>query len=107
MRRAFDSILRNLQRLAWTRLGVPADVAEWFISLDEGDSADVDTLFFQVSKNIQTAKQARSNCAHFPRPTDARLSAPSSLGFIPQRGIGKGESVSSLLWVTVYDILLY
>ena len=35
MRRAFDSIPRNLQRLAWIRLGVPEDVAEWFVTLDE------------------------------------------------------------------------
>ena len=29
-----------------------------------------------------------------------------TLGFCPQRGIGQGESASSLMWVAVYDILL-
>ena len=43
MRRAFDSIPRNLQRLAWIRLGVPENIAEWFVSLDDNGLAFVDT----------------------------------------------------------------
>ena len=43
IRRAFDSIPRSLQRLAWTRLGVPHAIAEWLVALDEGGHASVAT----------------------------------------------------------------
>jgi hypothetical protein len=32
---AFDSMPRNLMRLAWSRLGVPDEYLEWLTSLDE------------------------------------------------------------------------
>jgi len=57
MKRAFDSIPRNLQRLAWIWLGVPTDVAEWFASLDDGGLAYVDTPFFQTQKKISAQLQ--------------------------------------------------
>jgi hypothetical protein len=34
IRRAFDSIPKNLVKLAWARLGVPLDVVKWLSDLD-------------------------------------------------------------------------
>ena len=105
MKRAFDSIPRNLQRLAWTRLGVPTDVAEWFVSLDDGGLAYIDTPHFQMNKNLHSSQSILTGVQHFPNPSSSP-EQPQHLGFNPQRGIGQGESASSLMWVAVYDILL-
>jgi len=88
MRRAFDSIPRNLQRLAWIRLGVPDYISEWFVSLDEGGLAFVDTPYFQAHKDLRSASDMRSSPKHF---THNDADSSSKLFFIPQRGIGQGE----------------
>ena len=106
MRRAIDSIPRNLQRLAWQRLGVPPDVAEWFVSLDENGTAFVDTPYYGHNRHLKTSQKILLNPDHFQDPTKATLTSPLATGFAPQRGIGQGESASSLMWVAVYDILL-
>ena len=33
--RAFDSVSKNVMRMAWTRLGVPQEWADWLVKLDE------------------------------------------------------------------------
>jgi hypothetical protein len=106
MKRAFDSIPRNLQRLAWNRLGVPPDVAEWFVALDDGGQAYVETPHFHLHKNLRSSQDFLSGASHFPNPLPSSDSTQTDLGFSPQRGIGQGESASSLMWVAVYDILL-
>ena len=106
MKRAFDSIPRNLQRLAWNRLGVPPDVAEWFVSLDDGGQAYVETPHYQLNKNLHSSHDFLHGAQHAPNPTHPPDHPTLTLGFCPQRGIGQGESASSLMWVAVYDILL-
>ena len=32
--KAFDSVSKNLMKIAWRRLGVPKDVAEWLVEMD-------------------------------------------------------------------------
>jgi hypothetical protein len=49
LRRAFDSVSRNFLRLAWSRLGVPADCVAWLTGLDEGGS----TYICLISASIQ------------------------------------------------------
>ena len=106
IRRAFDSIPRNLQRLAWTRLGVPESVAEWFVALDEGGHAFVATPYYATNNNLKTSSEIRRDDSHFAQPPTAGPNQNTPLSFIPERGIGQGESASSLMWVAVYDILL-
>ena len=98
IRRAFDSIPRNLQRLAWTRLGVPADVAEWFVALDDKGLSFIGSPYYHHNRQLKTAEELYQNAAHHTKDP--------SLGFTADRGIGQGESASSLLWVAMYDILL-
>lgn len=106
IRRAFDSIPRNLQRLAWHRLGVPTDLAEWFVSLDDNGAAVIDTPYYASHKNLRSSLEMLHNNATFHPTTDTETTPPMPKGFTPQRGIGQGESASSLMWVAVYDILL-
>jgi len=98
IRRAFDSIPRNLQRLAWTRLGVPHDIAEWFVSLDDQGLSFIGSPHFAACRNLRTPEQLYDNDEHMSQRPD--------LAFQAERGIGQGESASSLLWVALYDILL-
>ena len=60
IRRAFDSIPRNLQRLAWHRLGVPEDVAEWFVSMDDQGTAFVVTPYYAASKDQENERLPHS-----------------------------------------------
>ena len=48
--RALDSIPRNLQRL-----GVPPDLAEWFVSLDDNGTAVIDTPFYASHKLLKSS----------------------------------------------------
>ena len=41
--RAFDSVPKNVMRLAWVRLGVPHDWADWLVKLDEEGTTVVRT----------------------------------------------------------------
>jgi len=98
IRRAFDSIPRNMQKLAWTRLGVPLDVAEWFVDLDDGGLSFISTPLYHRDKNLKTPEEMGNSNTHF--------SAAPELSFQAERGIGQGESASSLMWTALYDILL-
>jgi hypothetical protein len=98
IRRAFDSISRNLQRLAWTRLGVPRDIAEWFVSLDDDSLTFIGSPLYQEACNLRSPAQLSTDASHISQRPD--------LAFTAGRGIGQGESASSLLWVAVYDLLL-
>ena len=98
IRRAFDSIPRNLQRLAWTRLGIPHDIAEWFVSLDDGGLSFITSPLFLTTRNQKTPADLMENAEHMCHNTDTSFTA--------HRGIGQGESASSLLWIAMYDILL-
>ena len=98
IRRAFDSIPRTLQQLAWERLGVPQPIAEWFVKLDDGGLSFLATPLYQQQRSLKTSIEMRQDDGHFSRNPH--------LAIIPARGVGQGESASSLLWVAVYDILL-
>ena len=99
IKRAFDSIPRNLQKLAWVRLGLSIEDATWFVDLDDGGHSFLITPFFEQSAKIMSSTNLLQNASHFH-------SSLNDLTFTSQRGIGQGESASSLVWVAVYDILL-
>jgi hypothetical protein len=54
IRRAFDSIPRNLQKLAWVK--VPHNVAEWFIGLGDGGFSFLSTPLYHQNKKLRTAE---------------------------------------------------
>ena len=97
-RRAFDSIPRNLQKLAWVRLGLSVPDAEWFVDLDDNSCSFLITPLFESLATLHSSPALHHQATHFHQNTD--------LAFTAQRGIGQGESASSLVWVAIYDILL-
>ena len=97
-KRAFDSIPRNLQKLAWVRLGLSVSDAEWFVELDDNSHSFLITPLFEATAELHSSFSLHRNATHFHKPSD--------LAFTAQRGIGQGESASSLVWVAIYDILL-
>ena len=91
IRRAFDSIPRNLQRLAWAKLCVPEDVAEWFVSMDNQGTAYIATPFYSANKPARHGQEKKRTGHHLP-PYDQEASPPqSAAGYQPQRGIGQGR----------------
>ena len=98
IKRAFDSIPRNIQKIAWIRLGVPDDIAEWFVDLDDGGLSFIDSPYYQTEKKLRSTDELRQKPGHF--------SGNADLAFQAERGIGQGESASSLMWTALYDILL-
>ena len=57
IRRAFDSIPCNLQRLAWMRLGVPRDVTDWFVELDDGGLSFIATPLYSTEKSLRSPEE--------------------------------------------------
>jgi hypothetical protein len=105
IRRAFDSVPRYLQLLAWRRLGVPADVADWFVELDTNGSTFISTPLYNTERQMSTLEEIQQGVQHMVSLSD-QDEQQSDLSFQAERGIGQGESASSLMWIALYDILL-
>ena len=98
VRKAFDSVPRNLLRLAWSRLGVPPDIVSWLTGLDE------DGLTFVKSPHMTNRLEPRS--LKDIKDKDGHFIARDDLGFKAIRGIGQGDNLSTLSWIALFDILL-
>ena len=48
MSRAFDAVSKNLQAIAWRRLGVPEDEADWLVDMDVAGVTVVRSPFSQA-----------------------------------------------------------
>ena len=94
IRRAFDSVPKWLQRLAWARLGLSPEDLEWFLRLDSSGDIIIRTPYQQQimarTRDMDTGK----------------MLTPSGHSFHPDRGIGQGDTPSTLLFIAVFDILL-
>jgi hypothetical protein len=64
IRLAFDSVPRHLQLLAWRRLGVPADVADWFIELDTNVSTFISTPLYNTKRQMSTLEEIQQGVQH-------------------------------------------
>jgi hypothetical protein len=99
IRRAFDSISRNLQKLAWMRMGVSKGVAEWFIQLGDGGLSFIDTPLYANTSNLHSHKdmlKGKSTSCVVPK-----ISNNCPLKLALQR-----KSASSLQWTVLYDMVL-
>ena len=90
MRRAFDSVSKPIIRLAWKRLGVPDDIVDWLVWLDE-DSKTVVKSSWAVEQWVAKGYE--------------RLAAEGA-SFHPETGVGQGDVFSPHTWVAVFDIVL-
>jgi hypothetical protein len=64
IRGVFDSIPRNLQKLALMRMGVFKGVAEWFIKLDDGGLSFIDTPLYANTSNLHLHKDMLKRKKH-------------------------------------------
>jgi hypothetical protein len=99
IRRAFDSVPKWLQRLSWARLGLDYEDLEWFLNLDSTGQAYIRTPAFEASVSYTDPE------THL-KTSSPMLSSPHSTSFHPERGIGQGDTPSTLLFVAVFGILL-
>ena len=96
-RKAFDSIGNTVQYLAWRRMGVPAEVALWLISLDLGGRFIALTPYANSQLRRIKMKSATSRQHYL---------LLRSLGLIHDRGLTQGDIKSPLGWILVFDILI-
>ena len=93
--KAFDSVHRKIQFLAWIRMGIPQAVAEMLVELD------INGLFILKSPY---AMDTLYNSAHMS-PAQ-RHKAQRQLGFPVGRGYTQGDVLSTLGWVFLFDIVI-
>jgi hypothetical protein len=84
-------------KLAWARLGVPLDVVKWLSDLDH------DGLTFPWTPHMMSHMYAHSDDKLLAKDNDHFITSPH-LGFVAQRGIGQGDTMSTLIWMAVYYI---
>lgn len=94
IRRAFDSVPKWLQRLAWARLGLDPSDLEWFLQLDATGRIIIRTSY-QQQRSSRTADLS-----------SGAMLEPLKHAFHPERGIGQGDTPSTLIFIAVFDILL-
>ena len=124
--RAFDSVSKNVMRIAWSRLGVPDILLQWLVGMDEGGMTVVRTPH-AVSTWNRTGRQGFRNrgkrksqtvideqyrCPGTTSPTSAGQEQGETAdenmadGFLATRGTGQGDVTSPTCWAALFDILL-
>jgi hypothetical protein len=78
IRAAFDSVPRTLIKLAWSRLGLPKDVADWITSLDEGGLTFLATPHVLLNQELHESVDMASGDGSFLLRRD--------LGFLSEPG---------------------
>jgi hypothetical protein len=105
--RAFDSVSKNIMRLAWARLGVPIPWVQWLVGLDEHGTSVVRT-----PHAVKAWDKHGTNGIKIKRRKNRQTEATSGEeqddmeGFIAERGTGQGDVLSPSCWGAVFDILL-
>ena len=89
VKKAFDSLSKNVLRFSWIRLGVPIHVANLLVSLDEDGKTIVRTPYAQQI----WSKTKYNGFSDFDY-------------FTALRGAGQGDVSSPFNWNAAYDILL-
>jgi hypothetical protein len=101
--RAFDSVSKNLMRLAWHRHGVPQSIIDYLVEMD----IDGPTIV-RTPKAAKTWEERPYACVDSPyQPLDIDDPVTQLLdSFTADRGTGQGDVSSPASWNAVFDILL-
>ena len=107
MSRAFEAVSKNLQAIAWRRLGVPDDVADWLVDMDVNGVTVVRSPFSQARWEEDAYMPVRS-FSFPPSTTKMPLVYPKNTvqPFVCDRGTGQGNTDSPTCWNAVFDIAL-
>ena len=92
LRRAFDMVDKDFLIFCWTRIGVPKEIAERFISFDREGTCVIKT-------DLAQEVMAKEGYAGF-----SKEGAPET--FKGEYGTGQGDVPSPLNWNCFFDILL-
>ena len=101
--RAFDSVSKNLMRLAWHRHGVPDDLIDYLVSMD----MDGPTIPRTPHASSMWTQRPYScvNSIHQPFTNDDPVTQLLA-SFTAERGTGQGDVTSPACWNAIFDILL-
>ncbi|MBT7307056.1 MAG: hypothetical protein HN842_02495, partial [Gammaproteobacteria bacterium] len=96
IRKAFDSVGRNLQYAIWRRMGIPEPIAKWFCRLDDGG------IF------VVRSPHASETLLRIPadNPLTDHHRTCREVGLLAQRGLTQGDVLSTLGWTGFFDILI-
>jgi Ulp1 family protease len=122
--KAFDSVSKNVMKLAWTRLGVPDDWVRWLVGMDEKGTTTVRTPHAidiwnkHGASGLSRRSRQRKKHSHnvydkfrcpgtVPRQdTEDDQQEATGPGFHAVRGTGQGDVTSPTCWAAIFDILL-
>ena len=94
--RAFDSVSKNVLKASWIRLGVPEDIANWFVSMDMGGGV--------IPRSPEASEEIRRE---YPTLFEHIQNNPEWLAFFTTlRGCSQGDPTSPSNWTAFFDILL-
>ena len=82
-------------------MGVSKSMAQWFVQMDDCGLSFLDTPLYANKQALHSSKEMMHGRQHMSAAADKH-----DLSFRAERGIGQGESASSLQWTVLYDILL-
>lgn len=85
--------------MAWTRLGLNTQDLEWFLKLDATGNVYIRTPEFEANKKLNQPNE------HLQGEI-AIIEDGNNNKFHPERGVGQGDTPSSLIFIAVFDILL-
>ena len=105
MSRAFDSVSKNIMRIAWHRLGVPPDVIEWLVELDTDGVTIVRSPFALANWALADYRSVLTPLQP-PSPPLNPPHSPLTSPFLAVRGTGQGNPDSPTCWNGVFDIAL-
>ena len=108
VKRAFDSVGRNVQIAVWLRLGVPLDIARYLALIDAEGLTVVRTPLAQEMwhKRQYNAFDTTTDWSAPLPPCNPHSCLDPPLAYPCERGTGQGDVPSTLQWNGFYDILL-
>ena len=102
--RAFDSVSKNLMRIAWYRHGVPADIIKYLVDMDIEGPTVARTPHAAAAWDDLPYKCV--DTPHQPTPGLPDLVMQLLDSFVAARGTGQGDVTSPPCWNAIFDILL-
>ena len=103
MSKAFDTVSKSIQKIAWSRLGVPEDVVDWLTDMDTDGVTVVRSPYALSQWGIQDYRSVLTELQPSSPPS---LQAPSVIPFQAIRGTGQGNPDSPTCWNAAFDIAL-
>ena len=106
MSRAFDAVSKNAARLAWTRLGIPMEIADYLVSQDV-QGTNVVNCPLSMATEKEFGYSGFKGQHPLPSYLKSEVAPKDSLPTFPAaRGTGQGDVTSPACWTAVFDILL-